>query len=208
MILYLPIYQIYTRYDRKKKKEQKKRKLRLEFKDSMEIVIGNLLAGYALENAFIEAEKELTELYGTETKMSLELAKINQQVKMNQPIETAFAAFAKESEVEEIENFSEVLSFAKKSGGNFVKIMKASTEAIESRITVEEEIQTMIAARKLEQKVMNAVPIFLLIYLDIASYGYLDVLYKNIGGVLFMTFCLAGYVAAIALAERITHIEV
>jgi len=208
MILYIPIYKLYTRYYGKKKKEQKRKKLRTEFKDSMEIVIGNLLAGYALENAFVEAEKELLELYGTKCRMSQELEKINQQVKMNQPVEKAFAKFAKESEVEEIENFSEVLSFAKRSGGNFVKIMKESTEAIENKIAIEEEIQTMIAARKLEQKIMNAVPLFLLIYLDIASYGYLDVLYKNAGGVLLMTICLIGYIAVIILAERMSHIEV
>ena len=60
----------------------------------------------------------------------------------------------------------------------------------------------MIAQKKLEQKVMNVMPVFLLFYLDITSPGYLDVLYHNILGVIFMTICLLGYLASILLSER------
>ena len=40
----------------------------------------------------------------------------------------------------------------------------------------------MIAQKKLEQKVMNVMPLFLLFYLDITSPGYLNVLYHNVLG--------------------------
>lgn len=55
---------------------------------------------------------------------------------------------------------------------------------------------------------MNVMPVFLLFYLDIASPGYLDVLYHNILGVIFMTICLLGYLASILLSERMGRIEV
>ena len=55
---------------------------------------------------------------------------------------------------------------------------------------------------------MNVMPVFLLFYLDITSPGYLDVLYHNILGVIFMTICLLGYLASILLSERMGRIEV
>ena len=62
--------------------------------------------------------------------------------------------------------------------------------------------------KKLEQKVMNVMPLFLLFYLDITSPGYLNVLYHNVLGVIFMTICLLGYIASVLLSERMGRIEV
>lgn len=101
-----------------------------------------------------------------------------------------------------------MLSFAKRGGGNLVGIIQNTVRNISSKIRIEEEIQTMIAQKRLEQKVMNVMPVFLLFYLDIASPGYMDVLYHNILGVIFMTICLLGYLASILLSERMGRIEV
>lgn len=172
------------------------------------MIEGNLLARYALENAFLDAGKEMKELHGEGGMMQTELEIINRKVCMNQPLEVVFEEFAKKSGIEEIENFSEVLSFAKRGGGNLVGIIQNTVRNISSKIRIEEEIQTMIAQKRLEQKVMNVMPVFLLFYLDIASPGYLDVLYHNILGVIFMTICLLGYLASILLSERMGRIEV
>lgn len=71
----------------------------------MEMIEGNLLAGYALENAFLVAGKEMKELHGEGGLMQTELEIINRKVCMNQPLEVVFEEFAKKSGIEEIENF-------------------------------------------------------------------------------------------------------
>lgn len=172
------------------------------------MITAGLLAGYSLENAFADAQKELKTLYGPESRMQKELEKINRQTAMNQPIEQVFCKFAKSCGVEEMESFSEILSFAKRSGGDFIGILQGTVENIADKIRIEEEIGTMIAERKLEQKIMNAAPLFVLFYLDIASPGYLNVLYKNPFGIFIMTFFLLAYLAAILLSERMGRIEV
>ncbi len=45
-----------------------------------------------------------------------------------------------------------MLSFAKRGGGNLVGIIQNTVRNISSKIRIEEEIQTMIAQKKLEQK--------------------------------------------------------
>ena len=208
LLLFFPVYYFYRKYCVKKEQEERKRRLLREFKDCMEIIEGNLLAGYALENAFLDAGKELKELHGEGGLMQTELEIINRKVCMNQPLEIVFEEFAQRCGVEEIQNFSEVLSFAKRSGGNLVGIIQNTVRNISSKIQIEEEIQTMIAQKKLEQKVMNVMPLFLLFNLDITSPGYLNVLYHNVLGVIFMTICLLGYIASVLLSERMGRIEV
>lgn len=172
------------------------------------MLAASLLAGYAMENAFADAGKELRILHGEGNIMQRELEQMNRQVEMNQPLERVFAEFAAKYGVEEIINFSEILTFAKRSGGDFVEIIQRTVENIGSKMRIEEEIQTMIAQKKMEQKVMNFMPLFLLVYLDITSPGYLDVLYGNPLGVAIMTICLLGYAAAVWLSERMANIEV
>lgn len=208
LVLFFPVFYFYRRYREKKRRGEEKRRLLKEFQSCMEMVSASLLAGYALENAFSDAQKELEILYGVQSPMRLELEKINRQVCMNQPLEKVFWEFAVTCEVEEIRNFSEILTFAKRSGGDLVEIIRGTVENIGSKIQIEEEIQTMIAEKKLEQKVLNVMPLFLLVYMDLTSPGYLDILYGNILGVLFMTICLAVYAAAIMISERMTRIEV
>ena len=80
LLLFFPVYYFYRKYCVKKEQEERKRRLLREFKDCMEIIEGNLLAGYALENAFLDAGKELKELHGEGGLMQTELEIINRKV--------------------------------------------------------------------------------------------------------------------------------
>lgn len=86
LLLFFPVYYFYRKYCVKKEQEERKRRLLREFKDCMEIIEGNLLAGYALENAFLDAGKELKELHGEGGLMQTELEIINRKVCMNQQL--------------------------------------------------------------------------------------------------------------------------
>ena len=55
---------------------------------------------------------------------------------------------------------------------------------------------------------MNIIPLFILAYLKLTSMDFLDVLYGNVAGVLFMTVCLLAYGGAIVLADKILKIRV
>lgn len=76
-----------------------------------------------------------------------------------------------------------------------------------ARHDTEREIQVLIASRKLEQRVMNLIPIFILAYLKLTSGEFLSPLYGNAFGVCFMTGCLALYGVTILLADRILDIQ-
>ena len=85
-----------------------KRDTSLQFRDAMQSVAAALQAGYSMENAWRESEKEMTELYGQDGIFVGELHQINQAVGMNQPIEKLLYEFALRSDCEDIQNFSDV----------------------------------------------------------------------------------------------------
>ena len=86
-------------------RNSKKRHFSLQFRDAMQSVAAALQAGYSMENAWRESEKEMTELYGQDGIFVGELHQINQAVGMNQPIEKLLYEFALRSDCEDIQNF-------------------------------------------------------------------------------------------------------
>ena len=69
-------------------------------------------------------------------------------------------------------------------------------------------METMISAKKLEEKIMMVMPYGILFYLRISNGGFLDVLYHNGIGIVLMTIFLAGVYLANMWATRIMDIPV
>lgn len=183
-------------------------KLSLAFKDGMEAVTSALIAGYSIENAFRESLSELILLYGKKSLIYKSFAEISNKLSLNVPIEEAFDEFAVESQIEEIQVFSQVLSYARVSGGNLVTIIKNTSQTIGEKIEVKREIATIISAKKLEQTIMNYMPIGIVVYMRVTSGDMFGVLYQNAFGAIIMSFCLCIYVVARVIANKIIDIKV
>lgn len=187
---------------------EQKQKLSQQFMDSLRSISTALLAGYSMENAWKEAQNEIGMLHGEDSLMYIELDEMNRAVKMSIPLEQTMKAFAERSGIEDIDSFSEIFSFAKRSGGNFVQIIDSTSYRMCEKYEIKREIEVMIASKKLEQKVMNVIPLIILGYLKITSIDYLSVLYGNILGALFMTICLMAYGLAIYISKKVLDIKV
>lgn len=199
---------LYRRSYRRQQIAKRKQELLLQFKDGMQSVSVALLSGLSIENAWKEAERELMELYGENADMVLEMKLMNSGIRMNQPIEQLLYQFSLRSGCEDIMEFAEIFRFAKRSGGNFGKIMQNTMFRIGEKMAVEREIQTVIAGKKMEQKVMNVVPVCLLAYLNLTSGEFLAPLYGNAFGACVMSVAFIVYVGALMLAQKIVNINV
>ncbi len=187
---------------------KRQEKISKEFKDGMQAVVSALTAGYSIENSFREALTELELLYGKKTLIYEGFEKIVFRLNLNANVEEAFYEFAKECRVEEISNFSEILSYAKRNGGNLIQIIKNTTDSISEKIDVKREINTMISAKQLEQNIMNYVPLGIILYMRITSPEMFEKVYGNLVGIIFMTVCLLVYFIARIIAEKIVDIKV
>lgn len=208
MIFLSPLLIAYRKLCEIERERLRKQKLSLQFKDGILAVSAALKAGYSIENAFYEAYKDLCHLYKPEDTIVKEFLHINRQLQNNMVLEKLLLDFANRSQVEEIKDFAEVFSIAKRTGGNLNKIIENTVLLISEKIQVKREIQTILAARQFEQKVMNIVPLLILFYIGISSPGFFDSMYGNPGGICIMTICLLVYFAAFVLSRKIVAIEI
>lgn len=208
LLLGVMIWPVYRKHYVDGRIAGRKRELLLQFRDGMQSVSVALLSGYSIENSWLEAEKELKELYGETAYMTEEMRQMNSGIRMNQPVEQLLYLFAVRTGCEDIIGFSEVFRFAKRSGGNFSRIIQNTVCSIAEKLEVEREIETVLSGKKMEQKIMNMVPVCLLAYLNITSEEFLAPLYGNLFGVCVMTLAFVAYVGAIILAQRMVNIRV
>ena len=208
LLLFPVLFAFLIKKEKRAGVERVQAQLAKEFIDALHTISAALLAGLSMENAWKEAEGEMLALYGENSYLYRELAEMNHSIALNIPIEQLLTDFADRSGNGDIASFAEVFAFAKRSGGNFVTIMEGTVGNMRARYETEREIQVQVASRKMEQKVMNVIPLFIHAYLKLTSMDFLDVLYGNAAGILFMTVCLLAYGMAMILADRILKIRV
>lgn len=204
----LPLGLSYPVFHRKVLKEKRIFRLNQEFKEGILILAANLSAGYSIENALVNSSQELDMLYGKKGMINEEFSGMSRQIQMNRTVEQVFFEFAQRSGLEDVRNFAQVFKAAKRSGGDLVGIINHTAGVIRDKNLVAEEIANMTAAKKLEQKVMNLIPFFLIFYIDQASPGFFAMMYETGAGRILMTVCLGVYGIAFWLSKRILDIPV
>ena len=193
---------------RKDLKRRRKEALKLQFKDAILSAASGLNAGYSVENAFAAALEEMDRLYGKDSMISQELRLILAKTRMNRAFGEALGDFARRSGLEDIQSFSEVFLAARKSGGELVRIIARTAEIIAEKIRIQEDIMTATAARRMEQRIMSAIPLLIVFYIELTSPGFFDLLYGTAAGRVVMTVCLGIYLGACSLSKRILEIRI
>ena len=207
-VFMVPGIAVFMKYYRNGLKEKRNKKLLEEFSETLGSVSVNLRAGYSIENAFLEAYKDIKLFYGEKSLMAEEIMRIRRGLEINMTLEELVENLAERSGAEEIEMFSDVLKSAKRNGGNIAEVLTDTAERIRESICVDAEIENLMAEKKLEFRIMTVMPFVILIYLSVTSAGYFDVLYEGIFGRVFMTAALTTFAAALMLGRKIMRISV
>lgn len=179
---------------------------REKLQESMKLLSASLKIGYSVENAIRETEKDLKKLYPENSRICKEYSRMRYELDMNRTVEQVLSAFALRVQQEDAHDFVVVFSAAKRAGGDSISILKNSVHMIGEKMEVEREIQVMLAAKKLEFRVMCILPLGLVFYMRFTFTEFFDVLYGNLLGVCLMSGCLAVYVLAWKLGKKITDI--
>lgn len=193
----------YFRLEQQRRIDKRKEMLLVQFKECILSVSASLQAGYAIENAFMESRKDMQMLYGEQAMIYQELEVIRRGLVINITLEKLLEDFANRSDCEEIRQFTQIVSIAKRSGGNLSEIIYTSSEMIGQRIDAKQEIRVLLSGRRMEQNIMKCMPFAILFYVGMSYPGYFDMLYHNWQGVSVMTGCLLLYLGAYMLGDKI-----
>lgn len=189
----------------KEKGKKRRNCLETEFKDCILSIAANLRAGYAVENAFVEAIPDMAALYGENGLMCRELYRFKKGLGNNRSLEEMLTGLGERSGCESIREFGEVFGVAVQNGGELPEIIQETADMIGEKIALKQEIEVLISGRLFEQRIMSAIPFFIVCYVEWGNRGFFDVLYHNLTGIFIMTVCMVVYLAAQLLSRRICN---
>ena len=177
-------------------------------KDSIQTMAGALKAGYSVENAIRETNRDLIGMYDANTRIRKEYGQMVRKLDLNLSVVTVLNEFAAEVKQEDVTNFITVYAAAKVSGGDSIAIIRDAARTIGEKIDTEREIQTMLAAKKLEFEIMSVIPFIMILYMKMTFGEFLSVLYGTWTGCIVMSICLVLYLGAYRFGRRILQIEI
>ena len=205
--LFLPVFCFFGKKEVRKLITQRKEKLKREFLTEISLLNDFLRSGYSFENALRASEKELLELFGKESDMLKEIRLMCAGFALNRTAEESFLDLSGRADIPEISEFASVFSLVNRSGGQIREVIRASSENLTAAFSVEDEIRTMIASKRMEQMIMDIMPLGILLYVRTASPDLLKIMYTTLTGNLIMTVCLAVYAGAYFWSEKIMDIH-
>lgn len=194
---------LFIKMEREKAAKSRENRLKQQFGECILSVGGAVKAGYAAENAFVESMRDMEMMYGEDSAILEELAQIKGGLENHLTLERLLQEMGQRTRLKEIQEFAEIFAITKRNGGSLSQIIQMTAHNIRTGVTMEEEIQTMLASRRLEQKVMNLTPFLLVLYLQMTTPGYFDLFFQDFTGRIIMTAFMIWYMAAYGLSERI-----
>jgi len=187
--------------------EKTKKELNLQFKDMLYSLSSSVSAGKTIEASFEDVIKDLSVIYTSpDTPIILETAVILRKLELNETLESAFMDFAARSHLEDIENFAEVIRISKRTGGNLAEAIRSASAVISDKIEICHEIEVMLSEKKFEQKVLNVIPVLMVLLLSLTAYDYMEPVFTTLAGRVVMTVSVGLLILAYFISRRISNI--
>ncbi len=203
-----PLGLFYLKYKRKQIIHKRKIELNLQFKDLLISLASSLSAGKPLEKSFVGALSDLYVLYPSDDAYIVRETKIIiNKLSLNVSIEEAISDFAVRSDIDDIQNFADVIIICKRTGGNLVEAIKNSSRIISEKIEMTQEIETLLSSRKFEQKILNIMPIAMIFILSTTAAEYIKPVFVTFTGRISVTLCLILLTVAYLISNRIMNIK-
>lgn len=208
LVLMVPFFAVCFEYQKMELCKTKEEEFLDAFSDGMRFIAEGMKVGYSLENAIASALSELKMLFPKNSRIIREFERMMYLLHINRPVEQVMYEFSRRIQLKDIQEFVTVFSLAKRSGGDSIQMIQEAVQQIREKREVEKEIQVVIAAKKLEFKIMCVIPFFIIFYMKVAFPQFMKILYKNTTGVILMSFCFLIFIGACYAGKKITDIEV
>lgn len=206
--LLMPVGYWFYRLEKEQLTRRKRQEAGWQFKEMLFLTAAGQKAGYSVENALLKSYGDLASLYGEDSGVCGMLREVKSGLDNRIPVTELLEKIGQDCGIEEVKEFAQVFAIAKESGGNMTSVMERTAQTISNKVQTGKEIETILSARRMEQKIMNIMPCFLIVYVNLSSPGYFDGFYHNPSGMIIMTFCLFVYMAAYLMGVKTASIKI
>ncbi len=194
----------------RKKSFQKKRRqvLKDQFLAMITAVSGKVNGGMSAEHAFCDVISDMERMYGKNALIVTELKLITVRQTRSETLEKCLIDLGNRSGIADIYEFAQIFSIARQNSGQMRTVIDDTVRMMQEKRDTEAEIEVMVSGKKLEERIMCVIPLFIIGYLRLETADFLSVLYHNPLGIFIMCICLFVYILACFLGERIVDIRV
>ena len=188
--------------DRKIQKAEILKQQKHQFCDALMTMSGLLLTGMPLEKVFSETSESQKHLYGQESFMAQEFARMDAKIRMNRTGEQVLFEFAEKSPIPEAAELAQLVSYVRRNNGKVEEVCGNLAYQMGKAFETESEIDKIMSAGRTELKLMRILPPVILLLLKITEPELLRPLYTNLSGRLFTAVCFGVYFLIWIVTDR------
>lgn len=144
-------------------------KLKSQFRDMLEAISTSLNAGKNVPESFAAVYADLKNQYEEDAFILKELYVINAGLANGITIEELLADFGKRSGCDDIQDFASVFEICYRKGGNIRDTIRNTYDILSDKMSISEEIETIVTGSKSEQSLMLIMPVLLIGMIKIGS---------------------------------------
>jgi tight adherence protein B len=188
--------------------ERRRRRLVFEFRELLLSLSTSFSTGRHMREALLDAYAYLSGSLLEDSPMLEELKQMCKRLEYGGESERdVLVDLAEVSQSEDIGSFVDVYLACVDTGGDIIRAVSRSAEALIDKISIEKEVETLTAQKKLESVILGVTPLLIIGFLKLSSPEYIAPLYDTAAGMILMTGALGILAASVVWSERILKFE-
>lgn len=187
--------------------DKRTKQLKTQFRDMLDGITTAFGAGNNVINSFTSVYNDLKVQYAEDAFIIKELEVIISGIESNFNIEDLLLDLGNRSGIDDIKNFANVFKVCYRKGGNIREVTQNTHAIISKKMTIEEDIATIVSGSKMDQMIMIIMPIALIGIIKVMSPEFAENFVSGTG-LVATTIAIAFFVGAYFLGRAIMNIKV
>jgi tight adherence protein B len=170
--------------------------------DALQVVASALRSGHSFAGALAVVVESANE------PMKSEMQRVVAEEQLGIPMEQSLLVVAERMASRDVEQLALVSELQREAGGNAAEVIDRVAETVRERFDLKRLIQTLTMQGRMSRWIVSALPIGIILVLQIENPGYLHPLLASTGGKVVFGLAAAWAVAGSYAIKRIVEIEV
>jgi tight adherence protein B len=170
--------------------------------DALQVVASALRSGHSFAGALAVVVESASE------PMKSEMQRVVADEQLGVPIQNSMAVVAERMASRDVEQLALVAELQREAGGNAAEVVDRVAETVRERFDLKRLIQTLTMQGRMSRWIVSALPIGIVLVLQVDNPHYLHPLLASTAGKVVFGFAAAWAVAGSYVIKRIVEIEV
>jgi tight adherence protein B len=170
--------------------------------DALQVISSALRSGHSFAGALAVVVESAAE------PMKSEMHRVVADEQLGIPLEQSFAVVAERMASRDLEQVALVAELQRQAGGNAAEVVDRVAETIRERFELRRMIKTLTAQGRMSRWIVTAVPLVIILLLQIINPHYLHPMVSSVGGQIALVLAAAMCVAGSLVIKKIIDIKV